>query len=301
MTMRRILAPLLLLVATGPQQGGGWELIAPRNAHRSGTLESGMAEASGAAVSRRNAGIVWTINDSGNPPDLIATDTLGRLRAVLSLAGATNQDWEEVALGRCGGNSCVYIADTGDNRETRSDVVLYRLPEPVLATATTGTIRDRITGVESLHFVYPDGPHDVEAMAVTAGGDVLLVTKGRSHGVIEFRIPARAWEVRGTVTATRIDSLPIHASGSSGQLITGMAISPDGKRAVVRSYRELFPFALRADGTMRPLGKPTSCDVLGLEPQGEGIAFLDDRRLVLTSERGLFKAGTVFVVECPVQ
>ena len=300
--MRPFLGALLLLVLPGPWQGAGWQLVAPRHLRQTGTIrEPRMAETSGAAVSRRNPGIIWTIDDSGNPPDLIATDTLGRFRADISLHGATNVDWEEVAIGPCHLASCIYIADTGDNSESRSEVQLYRLDEPTLVPSSLVFVRSSTTTFEQLRFRYPDGPHDVEAMAVVGNGDVLLVTKGRSHGVLVFRIPASAWGSTGITSAERIDSLPINASTGSGQLITGMAISPDGQRAMVRSYREIFPFALRADGTMRPLGKPTSCDILGVEPQGEGIAFLDDRWLVLTSERGLFKAGTVFVLECPVE
>lgn len=300
--MRHWIGATLLLILPGPWQGAGWELVAPRHLRQTGTLaEPRMAEASGVAVSRRNPGILWTIDDSGNPPDVIATDTLGRYRATIAVDGATNIDWEEIAIGPCRQASCLYIADTGDNSESRPEVQLYRLDEPTLVPSSLIFVRSTAPAFEKLRFRYPDGPHDVEAMAVTPSGDVLLITKGRSDGVLVFRIPATAWGSPDIANAERIDSLPITAAAGAGRLITGMAISPDGQRAMVRSYREIFPFALRADGTMRPLGKPTSCDILGLEPQGEGIAFLDNRRLVLTSERGLFKAGTVFVLECPVE
>jgi hypothetical protein len=300
--MRPWIGALLLLPLLGFRQGPGWQLVAPQHLRQTGSItDPRMAETSGAAVSRRQPGIIWTIDDSGNPPELIASDTLGRFRASISLDGASNTDWEDVALGPCHQATCVYIADTGDNNEVRPEVRLYRLIEPTVAVSNQVPGRSTTKAFEMLRFRYPDGPHDVEAMGVTTNGDVLLVTKGRSHGVLEFRIPPSAWASSAVVTADRIDSLPIAASASTGQLITGMAIAPDGRRAMVRSYREIFPFVLRTDGTLRPPAKPTSCDILGVEPQGEGIAFLDDRQLVLTSERGLFKAGTVFVLECPVE
>ena len=77
-----------------------------------------------------------------------------------------------------------------------------------------------------------------------------------------------------------------------------MALSPDGTRLVVRTYRDLYPFAVSESGRLTPLGQPTACDILGLEPQGEGIAFLGSHRLLLTSERGLFKSGTVITLGC---
>ena len=38
--------------------------------------------------------------------------------------------------------------------------------------------------------------------------------------------------------------------------------------------------------------------ILGLESQGEGVAWLDDERVVLTSERGVLGRGTVAVIRC---
>ena len=277
---------------------GRWTMIPPSNVVVAGKLrDSRLAEASGAAPSRTNPGVIWTIDDSGNPPNLLAIDTAGALRADFSLAGATNIDWEDVAVGPCDNQSCVYIADTGDNSERRSDVVIYRVLEPTVAADPRVVVRT-LRGAESIRVVYPDHPHDVEAMAVTHSGEILLVTKGRALGVLVFSIAPEAWRSGQVVTAVRRDSLPIVPAGGMGREVTGMALSPDGTRVVVRTYRDLYPFALRTDGTFAPLGKPTACDILGLEPQGEGIGFLSDRRLVLTSERGLFKSGTVIILEC---
>jgi hypothetical protein len=277
---------------------GVWTMIPPSNVVLVGKLsDPRLAEASGAALSRANPGLIWTIDDSGNPPDLLAIDSTGTLRGDFSLAGTTNVDWEEVAVGRCGREHCVYIADTGDNSESRSEVVIYRVLEPTVLADPRAPVTT-LRGTESIRVVYPDRPHDVEAMAVTSEGEILLVTKGRTGGVLLFSISADAWGAGGVVTAVRRDSLPIVAVGGMGREVTGMALSPDGSRAVVRTYRDLYPFRRRPDGTFSPMGKPTACDILGREPQGEGVAFLDSRRLLLTSERGLFKAGTVLTLEC---
>ena len=277
---------------------GVWTMIPPSNVLLTGKLsDARLAEVSGAAVSRANPGLIWTINDSGNPPDLLAIDSTGTLRADFALGGTTNVDWEEVAVGPCGSQSCVYVADTGDNGEDRSEVVIYRVREPSVVAEPSPTATT-LRGAESIRVTYPDHPHDVEAMAVTSDGEILLVTKGRSSGVLLFGIPASAWSSGQVVTPARRDSLPIVAAGGMGREVTGMALSPDGRRVVIRTYRDLYPFARRPDGTFAPLGKPTACDILGREPQGEGIAFLTPYRLLLTSERGLFKAGTVITMEC---
>ncbi len=89
---------------------------------RTGTLrDRDLRESSGVAVSHRDPGVLWSINDSGNPATLFATDTLGRPLAAIAVTGAENVDWEAIAAGPCGtAGTCLYIADTGDNRERRS-------------------------------------------------------------------------------------------------------------------------------------------------------------------------------------
>ncbi|MBL0179690.1 MAG: hypothetical protein IPP98_11270 [Gemmatimonadetes bacterium] len=284
--------------AEAPHVDAGWVMVPPTTLRQSGTLaHPRLAEASGAAVTTQRAGLLWTINDSGNAPDLLLIDTSGTLIATLPLSGVTNTDWEEVALGPCPTGRCLYIADTGDNLERRDAVSLLRLTEPVLDASFAGDRPAR--PAETLTFRYPDGAHDVEAMVVNAGGEVLLVTKGRSHGVLLFRVGASAWG-KGIAMAERIDSLPIVANAGTGRLITGAALSPDGTTLMVRSYRDLFPFRVLPTGKLAPLGKPTACDILGKEPQGEGISWLNPTTMVLTSERGLMKSGTVFVVSCSV-
>jgi len=275
-----------------------WVMVPPAEMRQSGILaHPRLAESSGAAVTPRRPGALWTVSDGGNPTELYLIDTTGALLTTLPLTGVTNTDWEEVALGPCPGGQCLYIADVGDNSERRSEVAIYRLLEPSLA----GTLPDQLPprSAEVLRFRYPDGSHDVEAMEVNAAGEVLLITKGRSGGVLLFKLPATSWG-ESAVVAERIDSLPIAANTGTGRLVTGAGLSRDGSRLMVRTYRDLYPFAVNPNGTLRPLGKPTACDILGREPQGEAVDWLDNERLVLTSERGLMKSGTVFVVRCSI-
>jgi hypothetical protein len=292
-----MLAGLVALATTSVAQtrpGDPWQYLQPTTFRRTGLFQHrALAEASGVAPSERHPGILWSIGDSGNPPELLATDSTGRLRARVRIPGVTNRDWEEVALGPCPTGRCVYIADTGDNAEQRDTVTLLRFPEPSLEATSA-------RGVEVLHFRYPDAPHDVEAMGILPTGDALLVTKGRRGGVLVFRVPAHAWSTPYRLTvATRTDSLPIAANLGMGRAVTGMALSRDGRRAMVRTYRDLYPFAV--DPTTGRFSAPSpmrACTILGLEPQGEGIAWRDSRTLWVTSERGLLKAGMVGVVAC---
>ncbi|VAX19112.1 hypothetical protein MNBD_IGNAVI01-2275, partial [hydrothermal vent metagenome] len=65
-----------------------------------GIIESNeINEASGIAASRKNPGLFWTHNDSGDNARLFAFDSLGRHRGEFLLAGIQNRDWEDIAIG----------------------------------------------------------------------------------------------------------------------------------------------------------------------------------------------------------
>lgn len=270
----------------------GWRTTSPGTFTLTGHMsDRGLSEASGAAPSQANPGLFWTIGDSGNPPEILAIDTTGALRGRFALLNTANVDWEAVAVGPCPRGTCVYVGDTGDNAERRDEVMIHRLVEPSVRDAERGTVG----AVETLRVKYPNQAHDVEAMGVTADGTVVLVTKGRSQGVLVYEIPPQAWGGERAVVATRVDSLPITASGSNGRRVTDLALNSAGTRLVVRTYRDLFIFERSRTGKLTPM---VACDILGREPQGEGVAWLPDGRLLLTSEAGLFKRGTVNTVSC---
>ncbi len=291
-TMLSVNAPPHPLTA---QSTPGWAWVAPTEWRQTGRMaHPRLAEVSGVAPSQAHPGVLWVINDSGNPPDLLAVDSTGTLLGWIPLRGIPNTDWEEIALGPCGSATCLYIAETGDNRERRSEVAMHRLPEPP-PPESQGTPS---LPVETLRFRYPDGAHDVEAMGVLPDGTILLVTKGRSAGILAYQLPASAWGAGEVALAERVDSLPITPAFGMGRSVTGMAISHDGRRVIVRTYRDLFPFDLVDGRTFRPSGAQTACDILGKEPQGEAVGWLSDGRFILLSERGLFKEGTVFVGRC---
>ena len=254
-------------------------------------------ESSGVVASRKHPGLLWTMNDSGGDPVLFLTDTTGASLGSFAVSAATNVDWETLGRGPCGTAECLFIGDTGDNSERRRSVTLYRVPEPVPRSTPADAVVD---GTREVRVEYPDRPHDVEALYVEPDGDVVLVTKGRSSGILTFRVPARAWTTGGTVRAERLDSLPIAVSLSQGRAVTDAAISPDGRTVVVRTYRELWFFTRAQDGHLSLDPTRPVCDVTGLQRQGEAVDWWGTDTLVLTSERGSERAGTIVLVQCPV-
>lgn len=242
-------------------------------------------------------GVLYTINDSDNPPVVFAFDSSGRPRGRWLIPVARNRDWEAVATGPCQWESCLYIGDIGDNREREATVTVLRVREPVaprrLAESTDG---DRLE-MDSLVLRYPDGPHDAEAMWVDDSGGVYIVTKGRTGGVKLFRAPPDGFHRRQPVVATLVQELPIPDVQRWGRGVTDAALAPDRRVVAIRTYSEVYLFPVLPSGQLgQPLGR---CSLAGLEPQGEGVEWLDDGRLILTSERGLGSTpGPIHLVRC---
>jgi hypothetical protein len=249
----------------------------------------GVAEASGIAVSRSVPGRLWTLNDSG-PPEVFALDTRGTVTARLRVPGVLVEDWEALAVGPCPAGSCLYIADIGDNSARRRRITIYRLTEPAGTGGFTGAI-------DAFHAVYPDGPQDAETLLVTPDGRLSIVTKGDAGPVALYRFPR---ELRpGTLVQLERVGKPRPGRSARDDRVTDGAVSPDGAWVALRS-RSAIVFYRTAElmaGTWREVWR-VSLAALG-EPQGEGIAFGDDRTLYVAGEsgpRGL--AGTFGRLTC---
>lgn len=179
---------LLLVLAGGAHgQTAPAMVVDPRIPELSGCARAGIVP-----------GRLWVHNDSGNPPLLFAIDTAGRVQQQVRLDGVADVDWEDIASFRWHGQPYLAIADTGDNFAWRESVEVLLLPEPAADAAAAKPAR-------TLHVRYPDGPRDVEALAVdAAAGDILLLEKRRP--------PARLYRLRldgpDTQLAEPIATLP---------------------------------------------------------------------------------------------
>ena len=278
-----------------------------------------LVENSAAAMSTRQPGIWFTVNDSGHEPVLFALDTMGTARGRWLVRGARNIDWESAAYGPCGNASlstaadssgrCVYIGDTGDNDATAASRSIYRMREP--AAREPGR-RDNLAGsivpAARLTYRYADGPHDVEAMYVAPDAAIYLITKRpfgsrterRFGRALVFRLAAARWSARAVQTAELVDSLPIVLGSAFARYVTDAALSPDAKYLAVRTYTQVYVFATDSTtGRLLSTVAPAVCNIASLqEPQGEGITWMADaRRLLLTTEG---RGASFHILTCPL-
>jgi hypothetical protein len=247
-----------------------------------------ITEASGIAAGRLSPGVFYVQNDSGDSARFFAIDRrTGATVATVTVAGARNVDWEDIAVGpNAAGTPSVWLADIGDNDAVRHTVQLYRVVEPRLDPQYRNrTVR--LPVAEKWRLRYPGGPVDAESLAVAPDGTPYLVTKSFG-GATVYRVPdtARPDQVQ---RVRRVAQLALHETGTgnpfglAGQLTaTGAAISADGEYFAIRTYADAWVWRQDAPPDLA-LGADPVVVPLPSQPQGEGIAIVGGR-LVIDSE-----------------
>ncbi len=239
-------------------------------------------EASGVAFA---GGVLWTHNDS-DAPALYSIDGSGRARAV-AVGGADVVDWEDLVTAPCSvfsgvaaGETCLYIADIGDNQESRDRITVYVVPVPAPGTTST-----RVSS--TIHVRYPDGAHDAEALLITTSG-TFIITKD---------LPARVYRLTPASDPGRAPTLTFSRTLNETVRITGAAASSDGRWVALRSNRMLLLYTVDDFLNGR---NPTRVDLSSVkEPQGEGVTFGTAGDLYLASEGGgRNAAGMLTRIDC---
>lgn len=250
-------------------------------------------ESSGIATASRSDAYFWTHNDSGDTARIFAVDRRGRTLATLKVPGAKNWDWEAIARARgAGGESVLLLADIGDNNAKRTEVSLYRIPEPAIDPSRTGQAGSTGTA-DRFDLRYPDGAKDCETLLAAPDGRLYLVTKNLAGSQV-FAAPhpleAGKPNLLRKIGEINFATLPTTAKTLKSQvsrlLATDGAISPDGKRMVVRTYVDAYEWALPNGDVAAALKAKPRHIPLPETRQGEGIAYTRDGAGFLTTSEG---------------
>lgn len=247
---------------------------------------SPLTEASGLAVSRQHAGVIWSHNDSGDAKHVYAilTSAGGALvdpgtivyeftfkDPLISLS-----DCEDIAIGPFAAfeGDSVFLADVGNNGSTREVLSVYVFAEPdVIATS-------EIENVVRIDVKYPDGRHDCEAFFVDPlTGDLYFVVKEYDLAITKvYRMAAPAADFT-------LDEVPVELT-LVGQFpfeqATGADMSEDGSILVVRGYSDGLYFQRNVTQSVEEMlaGKTCRLPTFPEEPysefQGEAIAMAPD-------------------------
>lgn len=177
----------------------------------------------------------------------------------------------------------LWVADIGDNDRERDRVAINRIP-PGSSRGTT------------YRLTYPDGAHDAEALLVQADRRAVLVTKALT-GTAQIFVSTRPltgppatvpMRLAGSVDITPTDTTGgPDVGGFASTLVTGAALSPDGRRVVIRTYTDAYEWDV-SDGDIAKgmtAEEPRRTPLPG-EPQGEAITFTADGAGYLTTSEG---------------
>lgn len=232
-------------------------------------------EISGIADSKINPGFLWGQEDSGTPPQLYLINHDGTVAKTIPLKGATNRDWEDMALF----DNDIYIAETGDNNQTYTEYRFYKFPEPASAT-------DTIRNIETINFTYPDGSHDAEAFLIDpATKNIYIITKRDNPS----RIYKLSYPYGSLNVVTYVGSLSYNG-------VVSAAMSPDGKEIIVKNYTGLFYYKHSSTRSIEQTLQTSYTKLpYKLEPQGEAISFASNGTGFYTlSEKGFASAVNLY-------
>ncbi|MWA06789.1 hypothetical protein F8568_041895 [Actinomadura sp. LD22] len=227
-----------------------------------------ITESSGLAASTAHPGIVYTHNDSGGVPKIYALGPDGRVRAVLTLGGASARDWEGMALGKDErGRPAIYMGDIGDNLGGAWPyVTVYRIPEPA-------RIRSQTIRATAFKIKYADGPRNAETLMVNPRTNRLYIASKLFGGAL-YEAPKHLRTSGYNV---------MHKIGKAPAMATDGAFAPDGSTCVIRTYFGARMYAVKPDGSP---GKSLRSVSLPFQPQGESITYTADGRYFLAGSEG---------------
>ncbi|MDH3494334.1 MAG: hypothetical protein OEM82_12340 [Acidobacteriota bacterium] len=237
-----------------------------------------ITESSGIASSLCQENVFWTHNDSGDGGNIYALDDKARLIGEFTVSGALNRDWEDIASFKSANGECfLFIADTGNNGRSRSSFAIYKLKEPKIKKEGPAPLTEKAVPII---FSYPDMRHDAESIFVHPESETIyVITKRISDAAGVYKLE------KGSGTAKKVADIEVPSVPKG--LITGAAISPDGKRVIICDYFGGYEYVLPKDATDFDdiwNEKPRLVD-LGVREQGEAVSYsADGLSIYATSE-----------------
>jgi hypothetical protein len=214
----------------------------------------GVGEVSG-VVASRIVQALWIEEDSGNPTTIYAIDPAGRKLATVQVGGATNRDWEDIALA----SGRIWLADIGDNSHTRTELQVYWFNEPSLSTTSVSA--------RLLTLRYADGvARNAEALVVDGDSKTLYIFTKESGTSRVFQASIRRLRGGESKVLTQVATLPLNK-------VTAADLGPKG--VIVKSgngylYRWTADRQVLSALSTAPCSAPAG--------PGESLAFSSDDR-----------------------
>ncbi|HET6534276.1 MAG TPA: hypothetical protein VFH03_27155 [Actinoplanes sp.] len=192
-------------------------------------------------------------------------------------SGNGPRDTEDLLLSADG--KTLWIADIGDNRRERGTIGLWTMP-------SDGSKRPKIH-----RLAYPDGPHDAEALLLTADDVPIIVTKEVSRPAALYQ-PTAALKTENTegVPMKKVGEVTVPPSNTPSNTlarlgrgtIDGGAVSSGGGKVVLRTYTDALEWTVSGGDVVAALKGEPRVTPLPQEPLGEAITYSPDGRYFYT-------------------
>ena len=252
------------------------------NRQNFGTIESNeIDEASGLVASRSNPGVLWTHNDSGGGNFIFALNELGEHLGIYTISGATNRDWEDIALGNnpSTGAPEIYLADIGDNQLSNEIKYILIVPEPEVSPTQDPTAIE-LTSSHTISFTYPNNEnYDAETLLFDQKtSNFYIITKRNSDDQGSYeKIFSLDYSLTDDILVANYEgnlNIPLDELVNYGA--TGGDISPDGNFILIKNYQNMYMWERKNMSIPQALSQSYIEVPYIMEPQGEAVAWRYD-------------------------
>lgn len=263
--------------------------VNPINLSIIGQLPSVIYESSGIAIT--SSDMFWTHNDDDISNRLFSCDYSGQLLRTITISNVTRTDWEDLAIDD---QKRIYIDDAGNNDNNRTNLAIYRIPNP-------DTITSDEVEAEIINFSFEDqssfppppqfANFDIEAM-IWFEDSLYLFTKDRSSPFSGYTKLYQLSAEPGTHVAKLIDSFYLGFTFASAMVTSADINFEDGTLALLTKER-LFLFKNYPEKRFFD-GEVTVCPFNPVPGQVEAIAFNSSSSLIMTEEGTFENPGKIY-------
>lgn len=235
-----------------------------------GTLDQEISESSALVRSTVDGDLFWTLNDSGNAPVLYAVSLDGSMQGRVRILGVENVDWEAMTVDGAGN---LYIADIGNNANSRRDMVIHVIEEP----PPRGSREVRV--LRSIPFSFPDQERFPDEAKMNFDAESIFWWQGKLYIISKHRSDTRAglYELDPeSAVVTKLDETEM------GSMVTDAAVSRGGELAVLTYLGIRFYDISNGVSFASPIG--TVAFVPEVSKQSEAISW-SDGSIVFTNEQ----------------
>ena len=249
-------------------------------------LPKDLEEVSGTEVVPKSD-LIWMVNDGGNKPTLFGLNYKGQIIKEIYIR-AKNHDWEDLTSDEKG---TIYIGDFGNNENERKNLSIIIVEH--------NELDEKKAEVDEIEFKYANQHKfppkkderyfDTEAFFYF-NKSLYILTKSRvknNYGKTTlYKIPA----AKGEYTAEIVDEF--ENCSDAACWITSADISPDGKKVVLLSQKQILVFSnFKGDAFLS--GTLNKIDLVH-RSQKESITFKDNNTLLITDERAHGEGGNLY-------